>query len=135
MPRLPDNPIPPHRLDRYAFRAGELRSPDGSDTGHVLVLPAVYWTKIGGHLWWRRWGRPTFTADVWVSVRAVEPSFQTGWFTHELLDEMLDLWDVGQVVVGKDLLYAVRWLDDRDSTAIARDVFNTNLDQERVSRA
>ena len=63
------------------------------------------------------------------------PSLETGWFTPELLDEMLELWDAGQVVVGKDLLYAVRWGDDRDSTAIARDVFNTDLDQERVSRA
>jgi hypothetical protein len=48
VPRLPDKPNPAHRLDRYAFRAGELRSPDGSDTGHVLVLPIVYWTQIGG---------------------------------------------------------------------------------------
>ncbi|MCW2901297.1 MAG: hypothetical protein JWO67_3562, partial [Streptosporangiaceae bacterium] len=36
--------------------------------------------------------------------------------------------------VARDLLYAVRWLDDHDSRAIAREVFDTDLDQERASR-
>ena len=43
----------------------------------------------------------------------------------DLLDEMLDLWDAGQVVVGKDLLYEVRWLGDHDSRTVAREVFDT----------
>ncbi len=127
MPRLPDKPNPAHRLDRYAFRAGELRSPDGSDTGHVLVLPIVFWTKIGGHLWWRRWGSSMTTADVLSSARDVEPSFQCGWYWGDVLDEMLDLWDAGQVQVGEDLMYEVRWLNDRDYEAIARGVFDRHL--------
>lgn len=134
VPRLPDKPNPPHRLDRYAFRAGELRSPDESETGHVLVLPMVFWTKIGGHLWWRRWGSPRTTADVWVSACDVDPSFEFAWYWGDVLDEMLDHWDAGQVKVGEDVLYEVRWLDDRSSEAIARSVFSTDLDQERVSR-
>jgi hypothetical protein len=134
VPRLPNYPSPPHRLDRYAFRAGELRSPDGTDTGQVLVLPVVFWVQLKGHLWWRQWGQPKTTADVWVSAAAVEHPYQRGWFMDDVLDEMLDLWDAGQVVVARDLLYAVRWLDDHDSRAIAREVFDTDLDQERASR-
>ena len=135
MPWRPDYPNPPHRLDRYAFLAGELRSPDGTDAGHVLVLPMVFWTQIGGHLWWRRWADPKTTADVWVAAAAVQHPFHLGWFMDDLLDEMLDLWDAGQVVVGKDLLYEVRWLDENHSRTIAREVFDTDLDQERSSRA
>ncbi|WP_448638248.1 hypothetical protein [Geodermatophilus sp. URMC 63] len=131
---MPNNPNPPHPLDRYAFRAGELRSPDGTDTGHVLVLPMVFWERIGGHLWWRRWGKPETTADVWVSAAAVEHPYHLGWFMDELLDEMLSLWDAGLVVVGRDLLYEVRWLGDHDSRTIAREVFDTDLDQERATR-
>ena len=89
-------PNPAHHLDRYAFRAGELRSPDESATGHVLVLPIVFWTKMGGHLWWRRWGSPLTTADVLVSTRDVEPSFQFAWYWGDVLNEMLDLWDAGR---------------------------------------
>jgi hypothetical protein len=95
----------------------------------------VYWERIGGHLWWRRWGNPKITADVWVSAAAVEHPYHLGWFMDDVLDEMLDLWDAGQVQVGKDLLYQVRWLHDHQSGAIAREVFDTNLDQERATRA
>jgi hypothetical protein len=101
----------------------------------VLVLPAVYWVQIGGHLWWRRWGNPETTADVWVSAAAVEHPYHLGWFRGDWLDEMLDLWDDGQVVVGKDLLYEVTWLEDHDSRVIAREVFDTDLDQQRATRA
>jgi hypothetical protein len=131
----PALPNPPHRLDRYTFRAGELRSPDGTDTGHVLVLPLVFWTKVGGYLWWRRWGNPRTTADVWIVAGAVDHPYHLGWFrdTHEL-SEMLGLWDAGQVAVGQGRLYEVRWLDRQQSGTVARDVFETDMDQERVSR-
>ncbi|MPQ99768.1 hypothetical protein GB931_17960 [Modestobacter sp. I12A-02628] len=72
---------------------------------------------------------------MWVSATAVEPSFHLGWFTGAMLEEMLDLWDAGQVAVGKDLLYDVRWLDEDDSSTIAREVFDTDLGHERATRA
>ena len=95
----------------------------------------VFWTQMAGHLWWRRWADPAITADVWVSAATVEHPFHLGWFMDDLLDDMLDLWDAGQVVVGEDRLYEVRWLDENDTRTIAREVFDTNLDQERASRA
>jgi hypothetical protein len=131
----PTLPNPPHRLDRYAFRAGELRSPEGTDTGHVLVLPMVFWQQVDGRLWWRRWGRPMTTADVWIEASAVDHPYHLGWFRDDdVLSEMLDLWDAGQVVVGEGRLYEVRWLDQQESVEVARDVFQTDMDQERASR-
>ena len=131
-PALPD---PPHRLDRHAFRAGELRSPDGADTGHVLVLPMVFWAQVGGHLWWRRWGDPRTTADVWIVAGAVDRSYRLGWFgDDDVLGDMLDLWDAGQVVVAVGRLYEVRWLDPQESVEVARDVFGVDLARERARR-
>ena len=131
----PTSPNPPHRLDGYAFRAGELRSPDGTDTGHVLVLPQVFWAVVGGHLWWRRWGDPMTTADVWIVAGAVDHPYHLGWFRDDdQLGEMLDRWDAGQVAVGDGRLYEVRWLDPQGSVDVAREVFGTNLDQERTNR-
>jgi hypothetical protein len=43
--------------------------------GHGLVVPAVFWARVGGHLWWRRWGNPDTTADVWVRGAAVRNEF------------------------------------------------------------
>jgi hypothetical protein len=131
----PDQPNPPHRLDRYALRAGELRRPDGTHGGHVLVLPEVHWQRLGGRLWWRRWGEPTTTADVWVSADEVDPSYRLGWFWGDLLDEMLDRWDAGRVLIGPDTEYEVSWLDDEASAVVAREVFGADLDEERVDRA
>lgn len=64
----------------------------------------------------------------------MEPAFQFAWYWGDVLDEMLDLWDAGQVEVGEDLIYEVQWLNDRDSEAIPRGVFDRDLDQERVGR-
>ena len=100
----------------------------------MLVLPMVYWERIGGRLWWRSWGNPKTTADVCVSAAAVEHPYDLGWFMDDVLDEMLDLWDAGQVQVGNGL-YGVRWLHEHDSRAVAREVFDTDLDQERATRA
>ena len=95
----------------------------------------VFWTEVGGHLWWRRWGNPRTTADVWIVAGAVDHPYHLAWFRddHEV-NETLDLWDAGQVVVGEGRLHEVRWLDRQQSVAVARDVFETDLDQERVSR-
>lgn len=132
---LPREAPAPHRLDGYAFRAGVLLDPDGEDGGYVLVLPEVYWQQIGGHLWWRRWGRPRVGADVWVSAQAVERSFEEGWFTGDLLDEMLDLWDTGRVAVRRGLDYEVTWLDREAPAVVARDAFATDLDEELRRRS
>lgn len=131
----PREPEPPHRLDPYAFRAGELRRPDGSKGGHVLVLPIVFWTQVGGHLWWRRWGEPMTTADVWVSADVMGPAFEREWFRGELLIAMIDRWDAGRVAVGPDTDYDVRWLDDEVSAVVAREAFQADLDEERTSRS
>jgi hypothetical protein len=52
-------------------------------------------------------GKPKTTADVCVPAAAVEHPYHLGWFMDDLLDEMLDLCDAGQVV-GRNLRYQVR---------------------------
>jgi len=75
------------------------------------------------------------TADVWIEAGAVDHPYHLGWFMRDVLSEMLDLWDAGRVVVGEGRRYEVRWLDGQESAAVARDVFGTDLQQERDSRA
>jgi hypothetical protein len=100
----------------------------------VLVLPAVYWAKVGGFLWWRRWGNARTTADVWVSAGAVRRPYHLGWFMDDVLTEMLDLWDAGRLVVGKERSYDVLWLDPSESALVAREVFGLDIEQERERR-
>jgi hypothetical protein len=96
----------------------------------------VFWAKVSGHLWWRQWGEPTTTADVWIEAGAVDHPYHLGWFRDDNeLSEMLDLWDAGQVVVGEGRTYHVRWLDQQKSVEVARDVFGADMDEERASRS
>lgn len=121
-------------MDRYAFRAGELRRPDGETIGYALVLPMAAWTQIGGHLWWRRWSAPYMTAEVWISADGVEAAYTDAWLEGDVLDKELDLWDRGRVPVGDRIQHAVRWLDDARSAEIARQVFDADLDALRAER-
>jgi hypothetical protein len=126
---------PPHRVDRYAFRAGELRRLDGEKTGYVLVLPMAYWTQIGGHLWWRRWSDPWVGVDVWISADGVEPAYNDAWWSGSSLDGEIDLWDSGRLTVGAGSLQAVRWLDEGASGVAARQTFDVDLVELQVERA
>jgi hypothetical protein len=121
--------MPAHRLDRYAFRAGELGGPEG--TGHVLVLATASRTQIGGHLWWRRWGPARPAAEVWVEAPGVDRAYQDTWVVDAALDDDLDRWDAGRVLVGPDDERSVHWLDAAASTRIARAVFDHDLDELR----
>jgi len=70
-----------------------------------------------------------------VSAQAAERSFEEGWFTGDLLDEMLDLWDTGRVAVRRGLDYEVTWLDREAPAVVARDAFATDLDEELRRRS
>ncbi len=83
----------------------------------------------------RTGGDPGTTADVWIVAGAVDHPYPLGWFRDDdVLGDMLDLWDAGQVIVGEGRPYEVRWLDPRESLDVARDVFGTDLEQERADR-
>jgi hypothetical protein len=128
---------PPHRLDQYAFRACDILDRDGAVLGHALVLPMVYWAVTGGRLWWRRWGKPETTADVWVVSQGVEEPFGDSWYREAVLDEILDLWDKGQLVVRgdpDDTVYPVRWLDDQATVTVARENFGADLERLQAER-
>jgi hypothetical protein len=121
-------------VDRYAFRAGELRLLDGEVTGYALVLPMAWWTQTGGHLWWRRWSDPYVVVDVWVSAEGVEAPYTDAWMSGDVLAEELDLWEGGQLTVGNGVRQAVRWLDNQTSARVARQAFDADLDALRAER-
>ena len=128
---------PPHRLDQYAFRAGDILDRNGAVVGHALVLPMVYWAVTRGRLWWRGWGNPETTADVWVVAEGVQEPYGDYWYREAALDEALNLWDDGRLVVRgepDDTVYAVRWLDDQATVTVAREKFGADLDELRVER-
>ncbi|MCA0144064.1 hypothetical protein [Blastococcus sp. LR1] len=124
---------PPHRLDRYAFRAGELGGTQG--VGHVLVLATEVRTQVGGHLWWRRWGPARPVAEIWVAAPDVDPSYQVSWADGDILDADIDRWAGGTVLVGHQDVRPVRWLDDATSARVARDVFGADLNELRREHA
>lgn len=126
--------LPRHRVDHYAFRAGELRRPDGTTTGYALVLTTAVWTQIGGRLWWRRWSDPYVETEVWISADGVQAAYADGWVSGDVMDEHLDLWGSGQMAVGHEARHAVRWLDAQTSARVAREVFDVDLDALRAER-
>ena len=125
-------PPRPHRLDRYAFRVGELGGPDGA--GHVLVLATEVRTTVGGHLWWRRFGPARRAAEVWVSAPRVAPAYQDSWIDGDALAANLDRWDRGVFLVSHDDIRPVRWLDDAASARVTREVFDSDLTELRQER-
>lgn len=127
-------PTPPHRVNRYGFRVGDLSRPDDKDTSYALVLPMAVWTHSGGHLWWRRWSDPYVEVEVWISADWVQEAYADGWWQRDALQDELDLWDSGQMTVGNDTRRAVRWLDDQTSARVAQQVFNADLAALRAER-
>ena len=55
------------RFDRYRGRVGRLFRGDEA-VGLVLVEVEPYCEQVGGHLWWRRWGRTQDLLFVWTIV-------------------------------------------------------------------
>lgn len=61
--RLPDGFEPYHPVQDYDLCIGVLRGPGSTKpVGHVLVESVVYRRRLGGVLWWKRWGEPEQTA-------------------------------------------------------------------------
>jgi len=125
---------PAHRVDRYAFRAGDLSRPGDPTTSYALVLPMIVWTQTGGHLWWRRWSDPYVEVEVWISADWVQEAYADGWWRRDVLDEELGLWESGQMTVGNETRRAVRWLDEQTSARVARQVFDADLAALRAER-
>lgn len=76
----PQHEDPPHRLDDYAFRVGVLLASDDRPAGHILALPLVYWYGVAGHLWWRRWGDPKMTVDLYTHLARRQPPFRDAFY-------------------------------------------------------
>lgn len=94
----------------------------------------IWWRQTGGYLWWRRWSDPYVSADVWVRAEGVGEAYTDAWASGDHLDEELDHWDSGELTVGPGIRHAVRWLDHQTSVAIARQLFDADLDALRAER-
>jgi len=134
MSRRPQQKDPPHRLDDYAFRVGVLLESDDRPPGHILALPKVYWCRVGGHLWWRRWGDPKMTVDLYTHVAQRQPPYRDAFYRGDQLDELLVGFEAGQVREEEDT-YSIAWLPGEASGQAALEVLGTDLGAERRNRA
>lgn len=95
MPLKPP-PADPHdpRLDPFRGRAGVL-TVDGVRVGEVLLQRMVYTPRVGGLLWWSRWGEPVETIEEWVALDdgRDEDAFVLG----QNLDAVIGQWASGTV--------------------------------------
>lgn len=121
MPRKPPDPdvVLNPRLDPYRERAAELLSDKGV-VGWVYVEPVHVGTRLGGRLWWTRWGPPTEHLDLWVTTESDE--LNDLWIMDDQVDELIDHWDRGRFVYA-DLDCGLRWLDDDRSAELRRAIY------------
>lgn len=101
-----------------------------SSLGTLLVLPNVYWRRTRGHLWWRDWGSPTVTAELF---SVVGDDADDGFYYAGPLEALVRQWDGGRWIEPRVDL-STEWLDDDTSAQIARGVFGVDLARERNAR-
>jgi hypothetical protein len=137
MPRLPDGVEPPHPVQAYDLRVGVIRDQGAAQpVGHVLVESVVRWRRLGGVLWWRRWGEPEQTALASVVLHGTSQE----WFIEDRdeLETAVDDWGHGRWVAkggdGGRKVYAVSWLSAGDSVDVARQQLGMDVDEIRRRR-
>jgi hypothetical protein len=71
------------------------------------------WTRLGGHLWWRRWSAPRYRLEQHWLEDGESNNFVT---SGEALERALDDLDRGLYVLQGES-WRVQWLDEHDSRA------------------
>ncbi|AIJ26850.1 hypothetical protein [Amycolatopsis methanolica] len=84
----------------------------------ILVEPEVWWTQVGGALWWRRWSAPRYAAHVWMALPWLEIPFTDTFVDDGILEDELDDWDAGRFMLQGETL-AVEWLSPKESRELA----------------
>ncbi|MEO3938213.1 hypothetical protein V3N99_15855 [Dermatophilaceae bacterium Soc4.6] len=108
-------------MQDYDGRVGVLSSP-GTDepAGHVLVESVVYWRRLGGMLWWQRWGEPLPTAAV---TRTLHGDVDDWLIEGEELGSTVQEWGQHRWLEGADgdgrRAYQVSWLSAEESVDVA----------------
>jgi hypothetical protein len=113
------------RLNPYRHRAAELLSDDGV-VGWVYVEPVHVAARLGGRLWWTRWGPLTEHVELWATADGDE--LNDLWIMDDQVDDLVDHWDRGRFVYA-GWVYGLRWLDDTRSSEQRRVIYP---DRERA---
>jgi hypothetical protein len=133
----PDTEAVDHPAYAFDCRVGELIGPDDEQTGHVVVNVWTQRSRIGGLLWWRRWGRPTVVADLTLVPADREPGL---WVSDEELEwdlsgEDLTLavasWATGELALD-DTVYTVDWLSVEAGDTKAVEQWGWDLPGQRL---
>lgn len=123
----------------YAFhgRVGELTDARAEQTGHLVIVVGTTWSRVGGRLWWRQWGRPLVVADVTVIPADVKPGTLVAkddleWdFVNEELHVAVSNWTRGEATLD-DIEYRVDWLSAEEGDTIAIERWGWDLPSQRL---
>jgi len=102
-----------------------------------VVIVGTHWSRVGGRLWWRRWGRPTVVADLtlvpadreqglWVSDEEFERNL-----SGEDLDIAVASWASGELTLD-DTVYTVEWLSVEAGDTKALEQWGWDLSAQRL---
>jgi hypothetical protein len=103
------------RLNPYRSRGGTINDSSGR-SGVVYVLTVTWWTRVGGHLWWRTYSSPYELVAPWIL-------FPTGEVRDYVLPaqdiaSLVADWERGFLGVLNDQALTVEWLDDEGSVRV-----------------
>ncbi|GAA1121692.1 hypothetical protein [Citricoccus alkalitolerans] len=112
--------VPHPHLGPYRRRAGRITAPDGS-TGLIYINVSVICTRLGGHLWWRRWSAPQ--EFVMLFVDCPDGLFDDAWLDGEDLMSEIDTWQRGEFHGhpyrdDEPTWYRLEWLNDEESARV-----------------
>ena len=107
------------RLDAYRDRVGVTQDDSGQD-GTVLVRTQTWWDKRG-HLWWRRYSRPTELPVLWM-IRP-DGAFQDFLIPRDDVESLTREWRDGRLGRFNEKALTVRWLDMDESRRLADQLF------------
>lgn len=108
------------RLDPFRERAGRLTDARGAQ-GWVFVRPWIIADRVGGRLWWQRWGTQYEASAGYVLMDG--ETVPGDWVERraDVAAEVRD-WESGRFAwLGREL--KVTWVDDEESRRVRDQVF------------
>lgn len=123
--------------DNIGLPAIGLTDARAEQAGHLVIVVGTTWLRVGGRLWWRRWGRPLVVADLTLIPSDVEPGTLVAnddleWdFVNEELNGVVSDWTRGEVALD-DNRYRVDWLSVEAGDTIAIERWGWDLPRQRL---
>jgi len=110
------------QLDPFRERAGRLTDDEGMQ-GWVYVRPWVIADRVGGHLWWQRWGPQYEVSAGYVRMDGDGDPSDGDWVSRraDVAEEVRD-WAAGRFIWNARN-FKVSWVDAEESRHIRDEVF------------